>query len=67
MPLLTCPLRSALAIRVSAGGPFDKVKKMIEEMIVRLSEQATAETEQKAWCDKELATNKNERTEFTDN
>lgn len=50
------PALSALAVQVAAGGPFDKIKKMIENMITKLTEQAAAESEQKAWCDEQLAT-----------
>merc|ERR1719343_415141 len=41
-----------------ATDPFDKVKKMIKDLIVKLMEEGTAETERKGWCDTELATNK---------
>jgi len=51
-------LLSMLATKIQAAGPFDKVKKMIWNMIVKLQEEATAETEHKGWCDTELATNK---------
>jgi len=56
------PQLSALALRFAAGGPFDKIKKMIENMILKLTEQAGKEGEQKAWCDQELGTNKQDRT-----
>merc|ERR1719387_2748754 len=48
---------SELATKVLED-PFTKVKKMIKDLIVCLMEEATAETEHKGWCDKELGTNK---------
>jgi len=50
-------LLSMLATRVQAN-PFGKVKKMIRDMIIKLKEEATAETEHKGWCDAELGANK---------
>merc|ERR1719160_932851 len=47
-----------LATKAAAGGPFDKVKKMIKDLIVKLMEEATEESEHKGWCDTELGTNK---------
>merc|ERR1719199_423333 len=47
---------SLIAAKVESD-PFDKVKKMIKDLIVRLSEEA----EHKGWCDTELATNKQTR------
>jgi hypothetical protein len=44
-----------------AVDPFTKVKKMIKDLISKLMEEATAETEHKGWCDTELATNKQTR------
>merc|ERR1719235_883297 len=56
---------SALATRVSAD-PFKKVKKMVKDLIVKLMEEAQAETEQKGWCDTEMSTNKHTREEKTE-
>eukprot|EP00397_Hematodinium_sp_SG-2012_P028310 GEMP01029797.1.p1 GENE.GEMP01029797.1~~GEMP01029797.1.p1 ORF type:complete len:666 (+),score=251.74 GEMP01029797.1:53-2050(+) len=50
-------LLAMLATKVAAD-PFEKVRKMIRDMIIRLQEEATEETEHKGWCDAELATNK---------
>eukprot|EP00448_Togula_jolla_P007289 CAMPEP_0170600038 /NCGR_PEP_ID=MMETSP0224-20130122/17125_1 /TAXON_ID=285029 /ORGANISM="Togula jolla, Strain CCCM 725" /LENGTH=699 /DNA_ID=CAMNT_0010924745 /DNA_START=75 /DNA_END=2171 /DNA_ORIENTATION=+ len=47
-----------LAVRVSSSDPFAKVKKLIDDMITRLLNEANEESEQKGWCDKELGTNK---------
>lgn len=51
---------SVLAVRAAAD-PFAKVKKMIQELIVKLMEEANAEADHKAFCDTELATNKQTR------
>merc|ERR1719487_2043615 len=51
---------SLVAAKVSAD-PFEKVKKMIKDLIVRLMEEAGEEAEHKGWCDTELATNKQTR------
>jgi len=50
-------LLSLVAQRVAAD-PFTKVKKMIKDLISKLMEESTGETEHKGWCDTELATNK---------
>eukprot|EP00403_Amphidinium_massartii_P035842 CAMPEP_0178433242 /NCGR_PEP_ID=MMETSP0689_2-20121128/32804_1 /TAXON_ID=160604 /ORGANISM="Amphidinium massartii, Strain CS-259" /LENGTH=678 /DNA_ID=CAMNT_0020055263 /DNA_START=79 /DNA_END=2115 /DNA_ORIENTATION=+ len=55
---------SALSVR-AADDPFEKVKKMIKELIVRLMEEANEEAEHKGWCDTELATNEQTRKEKT--
>jgi prefoldin subunit 5 len=49
-----------------AGDPFKKVKKLIKDLISKLMQEATAETEHKGWCDSELATNKVTRTSKTE-
>jgi chromosome segregation ATPase len=55
-----------LSEKVQSGGPFDKVKKMIKDMIVRLMEEANEETEHKGWCDSELGANKVARDSKTE-
>merc|ERR1719265_1085381 len=54
------------ANKAALGGPFDKVKKMIKDLIVKLMEEATAEVEHKGWCDTELGTNKQTRDRKTE-
>jgi len=43
------------------SGPFDKVTRMVEEMIAKLESEAGEEAEHKEWCDGELQTNKQTR------
>mmetsp|Transcript_24051 Transcript_24051/g.51057 ORF Transcript_24051/g.51057 Transcript_24051/m.51057 type:complete len:698 (+) Transcript_24051:93-2186(+) len=58
----TCNSRLLLlASQRVASDPFTKVKKMIKDLIVKLMEESTAETEHKGWCDTELTTNKQTR------
>jgi uncharacterized protein YoxC len=57
-------LLSEMALSAQAN-PFGKVKKMIKDLIVKLSEEATSETEHKGWCDTELTTNKQTRDKKT--
>mmetsp|Transcript_44916 Transcript_44916/g.103810 ORF Transcript_44916/g.103810 Transcript_44916/m.103810 type:complete len:478 (+) Transcript_44916:3-1436(+) len=42
--------------------PFAKVKKMIQNLIVKLLEEANQEADHHGWCTAELATNKQTRT-----
>jgi chromosome segregation ATPase len=49
-----------------AADPFTKVKKMIKDLIWKLMEEGTAETEHKGWCDTELGTNKQTRETKTE-
>jgi len=55
---------SELAAAAEAN-PFGKVKKMIKDLIVKLMEEATSETEHKGFCDTELTTNKQTREKKT--
>merc|ERR1719265_2649300 len=55
---------SALAVR-AADSPFKKVIKMIEDLIVRLQEEASEEAEHKGWCDEQLSTNEQVRKQKT--
>jgi len=50
---------------MALANPFGKVKKMIKDLIVKLMEEGTSETEHKGWCDTELTTNKQTRDKKT--
>mmetsp|Transcript_50625 Transcript_50625/g.141773 ORF Transcript_50625/g.141773 Transcript_50625/m.141773 type:complete len:464 (-) Transcript_50625:264-1655(-) len=50
-------LLSEAALR-AASDPFKKVKKLIKDLISKLMEEGTSETEHKGWCDAELVANK---------
>jgi len=49
-----------MATRASSD-PFGKIKKMIKDLIVKLMEEANAGADQHAYCETELATNKQTR------
>eukprot|EP00929_Paragymnodinium_shiwhaense_P073068 TRINITY_DN3712_c0_g1_i1.p1 TRINITY_DN3712_c0_g1~~TRINITY_DN3712_c0_g1_i1.p1 ORF type:complete len:668 (+),score=302.44 TRINITY_DN3712_c0_g1_i1:62-2065(+) len=51
---------SVMAAHVSED-PFDKVKKMIKDLIVKLMEEANSEADHNSYCTSELATNKQTR------
>jgi len=51
---------SLLATHAHAD-PFGKIKQMVKDLIVKLMEEANGEADQKAYCDTELATNKQTR------
>merc|ERR1719253_191277 len=51
----------ALLAQKAREDPFAKVKKMIQDMITRLLEEAASESDHKAWCDAELGTNEKTR------
>jgi len=56
---------SLIATRV-AEDPFKKIKKMIEDMVSKLMEEANEEAEHKGFCDTEMGTNKNTRDTKTE-
>jgi len=55
---------SALATDIAAN-PFVKVIDMIKALLAKLKEEAAAEADHKAWCDKELKDNKHKRNKKT--
>merc|ERR1719261_596596 len=54
-----------MASRV-AEDPFKKIKKMIEDMVSKLMEEANEEAEHKGFCDTEMGTNKATRDTKTE-
>lgn len=56
---------SLMANRV-AEDPFKKIKKMIEDMVSKLMEEANEEAEHKGFCDTEMGTNKATRDTKTE-
>jgi len=61
---LSSKLLATLATDVSAN-PFSKVVDMIKSLLAKLKEEAAAEADHKAWCDKELMDNKHKRNKKT--
>jgi hypothetical protein len=55
---------SVLASDIAAN-PFAKVVDMIKSLLAKLKEEAAAEADHKAWCDKELKDNKLKRNKKT--
>jgi len=48
-----------------ASNPFDKVVKMIQDLVAKLKEEAAAEADHKQWCDAQLKANKIKREKKT--
>merc|ERR1719388_371907 len=51
---------SALAAQIS-GSPFDKITKLIQELIERLLQEAADEANHQGWCTKQLTEAKEQR------
>merc|ERR1712032_1570233 len=49
-----------------AAEPFAKVRKMIDDMITRLQNEAHADADHEGYCDKELGTNKVTRNKLSE-
>merc|ERR1719454_2412894 len=56
-------LATRMASAVKFGGPFDKVKTLISDMIARLEEQGSAEASHKEYCDEELSESEAKKAE----
>merc|ERR1719487_1057057 len=61
---LNSRILSLVAVKMQED-PFNKVKKMLKDLIVRLMEEANEESEHKGWCDTEMSTNEQTRKEKT--
>lgn len=56
----------AMLAEKMAADPFAKVKKLIDNMITRLLEEANADAEHEGWCDKEIGESKITRAKLTE-
>merc|ERR1719161_2992587 len=52
---------SSLAARISTAGPFDKITKLIQELIERLLQEAADEANRQGWCTKSMTVAKEQR------
>merc|ERR1719502_1205895 len=57
---------AAAGSKIPGFDPISQVKKMMQDMIVNLMEQANEEASAKLWCDAELSSNKQTRDTKTD-
>jgi len=56
-------LASRMSSAVKLGGPFDKVKGLIADMIARLEDQSSADASHKTYCDEELSESEEKKAE----
>jgi hypothetical protein len=56
-------LASRMSSALKLGGPFDKVKGLIADMIARLEDQSSADASHKAYCDEELSESEEKKAE----
>merc|ERR1719456_1287457 len=52
---------AALSARISTSGPFDKITKLIQELIERLLQEQADEANHQGWCNKEVGVAKAQR------
>merc|ERR1719214_470290 len=52
---------AAVAAQISTTGPFDKITKLIQELIERLLQEAADEANHEGWCNKEMGEAKAQR------
>merc|ERR1719207_312794 len=52
---------AAIAAQVSTTGPFDKITKLIQELIERLMQEAADEANHQGWCNTQLGKAKAQR------
>merc|ERR1719247_3649903 len=64
--LVAQKVSAASQSKIPGFDPISQVKKMMQDMIVQLMEQANEESSAKSWCDAELNTNKQTRDTKTD-